>query len=275
MAKLKLQLEDLRIDSFDTTPTQKPKGTVFGEQCTCYTNCTCPGCPTCDASCNGTCDASACNGTCDASCNGTCGASCDFTCAWTCDYTCGDSCGNSCDGYTCPTAPSPRQLCRPYCVVEWRAAETGGSSRAWPNAPSPASTLNARHPADPATAEGVMPKLKLQLEDLAIDSFQTTPPESAKGTVLGEQCTCWTRCGQNTCPGCPTCDASCNGTCVNTCANTCDDVSCAGTCDASCNGSCQCSGYDTCWYSCAGSCPPDTCDMTCAAGGMTCYLAAC
>ena len=65
-SKLKLNLEQLSVDSFDTTIVEKPKGTVFGEQCTCYTNCTCPGCPTCDASCNGTCDASACNGTCDA-----------------------------------------------------------------------------------------------------------------------------------------------------------------------------------------------------------------
>ena len=50
MKKLKLHLEDLRIDSFQTTSAEKPKGTVFGEQCTCYTQCTCPGCPTCDAS---------------------------------------------------------------------------------------------------------------------------------------------------------------------------------------------------------------------------------
>ncbi|HEX6911474.1 MAG TPA: hypothetical protein VF142_13805 [Longimicrobium sp.] len=88
-AKLKLNLDELNVDSFDTTKSERPKGTVFGEQCTCYTNCTCPGCPTCDASCNGTCDAS-CNGTCDASCNGTC-ASCGDSCDW-CgtvnDYTC-------------------------------------------------------------------------------------------------------------------------------------------------------------------------------------------
>ncbi|HEX8317077.1 hypothetical protein [Longimicrobium sp.] len=68
--KLKLNLDELTVDSFDTTKNEAKTGTVFGEQCTCYTNCTCPGCPTCDASCNGTCDAS-CNGTCDASCNGT------------------------------------------------------------------------------------------------------------------------------------------------------------------------------------------------------------
>jgi hypothetical protein len=102
MKKLRLHLEDLRIDSFQTTSAEKPKGTVFGEQCTCYTNCTCPGCPTCDASCNGTCDCS--GATCDASCNGTC----DTYCAtW----------DNSCDGRTCPTAEYPRP-CRPYCYLQ-------------------------------------------------------------------------------------------------------------------------------------------------------------
>ncbi|WP_420127810.1 hypothetical protein [Longimicrobium sp.] len=88
--KLKLKLDDLTVDTFQTTSPPKAKGTVFGEQCTCYTQCTCPGCPTCDASCNGTCHAS-CNGTCvscAASCNGTCGDSCGYSC----DATCGASC---------------------------------------------------------------------------------------------------------------------------------------------------------------------------------------
>ena len=85
--KLKLHLEDLAVDTFDTTTPQNSRGTVFGVQCTCYTNCTCPGCPTCDASCDGTCDAS-CDGTCEASCNGTCGASCNGTCDASCNGTC-------------------------------------------------------------------------------------------------------------------------------------------------------------------------------------------
>ena len=85
--KLKLSLDDLQIDSFQTTAPEKPKGTVFGEQCTCYTQCTCPGCPTCAN--YGTCDAS-CNGTCNASCNGTCGG-----------YTCEGSCGYSCEWTAC------------------------------------------------------------------------------------------------------------------------------------------------------------------------------
>ena len=43
--KLKLKLDDLLVDTFQTMPVEKPKGTVFGEQCTCYTNCTCPAAP--------------------------------------------------------------------------------------------------------------------------------------------------------------------------------------------------------------------------------------
>jgi hypothetical protein len=86
MRKLALNLEDLSVDSFDTTATQKPKGTVFGEQCTCYTNCTCPGCPTCDRTCPNTCAY-----TCD-----------DNTCAYTCDdATCVGCTGGGTDAYSC------------------------------------------------------------------------------------------------------------------------------------------------------------------------------
>ena len=44
----KLNLDQLAVDSFDTSDAPEEKGTVFAEQCTCHTNCTCPGCPTCD-----------------------------------------------------------------------------------------------------------------------------------------------------------------------------------------------------------------------------------
>ena len=106
MNKLKLQLDDLQVDTFQTTSAEKSKGTVFGEQCTCYTQCTCPGCPTCYASCNGSCDAS---------CNGTCGASCEATCGGTCDWTCnctggGDTCDYTCPGYA--TSPGGNYECR-------------------------------------------------------------------------------------------------------------------------------------------------------------------
>jgi len=83
MQKLKLDLDELQVESFHTTSAgHRHEGTVFGQNhCTCYTQCTCPGCPTCDASCNGTC-----NGTCDASCNGTCNASCNGTCDYCTAY---------------------------------------------------------------------------------------------------------------------------------------------------------------------------------------------
>ena len=98
MKKLTLHLEDLRIDSFSTTPAERAKGTVFGEQCTCPTACTCPGCPTCDATCDGSC-----GGTCDFSCGGTCGDTCDVSCGggYSCDYTC--------QGFA--TFGGPRQMC--------------------------------------------------------------------------------------------------------------------------------------------------------------------
>ena len=68
MKKLSLTLDDLRVDSFHTADARQEKGTVFGEACTCPTDCTCPGCPTCDA---------------------------------TCPYTCEQTCPNTCDQYTC------------------------------------------------------------------------------------------------------------------------------------------------------------------------------
>ena len=81
-------------------------------------------------------------------------------------------------------------------------------------------------------------------------TFQTTPASKEKGTVIGEQCTCWTQCGQNTCPGCPTCDGTCNASCNGTCGASCGascDYSCGGTCDYSCD----CSNY-SCDYTCDG-----------------------
>ena len=80
--KLKLNLEELTVDSFDTSRPAPKEGTVFGEQCTCWTNCTCPGCPTCDHTACGqhTCGQQTCGGD-------TCDWSCELTCEWTCGQT--------------------------------------------------------------------------------------------------------------------------------------------------------------------------------------------
>lgn len=55
MKKLKLNVEALAVESFDTTRAGRQTGTVVGEQCTCYTVCTCPGQNTCDNTCAATC----------------------------------------------------------------------------------------------------------------------------------------------------------------------------------------------------------------------------
>ncbi len=86
--KLTLNLDDLSVDSFDTSAAQKENGTVFGEQqCTCPTLCSCPGCETCGATCPATCaytcDDPSCLGSCDGSCD-----SCRATKCYTGEITC-------------------------------------------------------------------------------------------------------------------------------------------------------------------------------------------
>jgi len=51
MRKLKLDLDQLAVDSFDTQTPPKREGTVFGEQCSCGGAWSCPGGPTCEATC--------------------------------------------------------------------------------------------------------------------------------------------------------------------------------------------------------------------------------
>ncbi len=72
MKKLALQLDDLTVESFETVAAEREAGTIFGEQCTCYTNCSCPGVPTCD----------------ETECAGTCGGCCTI-------------CWDTCDGASC------------------------------------------------------------------------------------------------------------------------------------------------------------------------------
>jgi hypothetical protein len=105
MKKMKLNLEQLAVDSFDTSAAPQPRGTVFGEEYTNLTHCSCPGHPSCDGydtcqgspSCDGVCTYTQGNDTCDITCHGA------FTCELSCDY--GPSCYYTCITceYTCPT----------------------------------------------------------------------------------------------------------------------------------------------------------------------------
>jgi hypothetical protein len=83
--KLTLDLDKLTVDTFETAASEPRKGTVFAEQCTCQTACTCPGCATC-------------GNTCYQPGNGN---TCEHTCAYeyTCD-TCVETCANGPAGCT-------------------------------------------------------------------------------------------------------------------------------------------------------------------------------
>lgn len=94
-----------------------------------------------------------------------------------------------------------------------------------------------------------MRKITLRLESLAVESFETTPPARAEGTVVGHQRTpaCTFSCDSCiqtacTCPGNNTCAQSCNGTCFG---YSCQAPTCVGTC-ATC-------GANTCEPTC-GAC---------------------
>lgn len=107
-----------------------------------------------------------------------------------------------------------------------------------------------------------MRKVRLVLEDLSVESFDTTPDAArpGRGTVHGqgvaaEEQTQWP--GQcDTYPNCP------SPLCVDTPLASCDDASCRWTCGSSCNGTCQScyscdSCQDTCDYTCGACVPPD------------------
>ena len=91
MAKLRLNLDQLTVDSFDTATGKAEKGTVFGEQCTCYTDCTCPGCPSCDT-CNNC-------GSGDMSC--TCPTEGWYSCGPNCNTNGDPTCNASADLFEC------------------------------------------------------------------------------------------------------------------------------------------------------------------------------
>ncbi|HEX8695483.1 MAG TPA: hypothetical protein VF746_23930 [Longimicrobium sp.] len=82
--KLKLNLDDLRVDAFETTPADSgERGTVRAlEQ-------TSPGCET--EVCNSAPCVATYDPTCEWSCEGTCGLSCNPTCHYLME-TCGNSC---------------------------------------------------------------------------------------------------------------------------------------------------------------------------------------
>lgn len=112
-----------------------------------------------------------------------------------------------------------------------------------------------------------MGKLKLNLDDLKVESFATTPPiADLKGTVFGQDTIGGASCGQGaTCLA--TCESECPG-CGMT--NACNTFSWEQTCQDTCNHGLT---Y-TCTTDPNGDCAPlswgpDTCQGSCTDNGCT------
>jgi hypothetical protein len=69
-----------------------------------------------------------------------------------------------------------------------------------------------------------MKKLKLQMDDLRVETFQTASGHKEKGTVFGEV---WSQPFQASCNGDDTCAGTCGTACVSN-QNSCEYFTCAG-----------------------------------------------
>lgn len=93
-----------------------------------------------------------------------------------------------------------------------------------------------------------MHKLKLDLDQLSVESFGTDAPEALRGTVEARSHLC------SAFDTCASCDYTC-GTCNPSCASC---VSCYNTCDNTCGASC----YGTC-ATCMTNCQQESCVYIC------------
>ena len=81
-----------------------------------------------------------------------------------------------------------------------------------------------------------MKKLKLNIEELKVESFNINEKDSQGGIVANHPTPytgCLETCGISVCNECLTDGGTCNNTCNNTCANTCGNT-CANTCGNTC-----------------------------------------
>jgi hypothetical protein len=102
MKKLKLNLEDLKVESFETSINQKKRiGTIKGFAPP-FTETNCIQCePTEQVEC----PTLSCGGTCPNTCLNTCAATCPDTCPVSCIFTaCGDTCNDKIE------------TCHPECI---------------------------------------------------------------------------------------------------------------------------------------------------------------
>jgi hypothetical protein len=121
-----------------------------------------------------------------------------------------------------------------------------------------------------------MGKLKLELDALAVESFETTRAGESEGTVFANQGG-----GGITGVSCfqVSCHISCFASCIHTCGQTCQRLSCgptchvAATCHVSCFATCYASCLATCNFTCFGTCHHTCIQQVCgavASGGVAC-----
>jgi hypothetical protein len=96
MKKLRLQVEELAVESFDTSYLQHERGTVEGHSGTC----TDP--ESCDYSCHSLLPSDCC--TVDVTCPASCAQSCQVSCNGTCNglFTCDERCQGPTNPFICP-----------------------------------------------------------------------------------------------------------------------------------------------------------------------------
>jgi hypothetical protein len=93
MKKLRLHVESLAVETFETVVQEDPRGTVAAHADT--------DPESCDYSCHSLWPSDCC--TADLTCPASCGGSCYWTCRATCDghFTCGATCGHT-EPNVCP-----------------------------------------------------------------------------------------------------------------------------------------------------------------------------
>jgi hypothetical protein len=112
------------------------------------------------------------------------------------------------------------------------------------------------------TRRTLMRKVRLDIDNLQVESFETASAAGGRGTVRGLGFVVGVgtvepvsgQCGSY--PNCP------SPLCVDTPLASCDNASCHASCGDSCNGTCQsCATCNSCQESCLGTCgaciPPD------------------
>jgi hypothetical protein len=111
-----------------------------------------------------------------------------------------------------------------------------------------------------------MNKLKLDLDEIRVESFSTAREGGRVGTVQGRSDTEATDCTYDNHSVCVNCNSmySCNWTCADSCAcgdtSTCDfycgvsgGTSCNAPCQHTCDGAASCNIDNTCFQTCAGN----------------------